>query len=166
MIITKRALPRRTFLRGMQAAVALPLLDAMVPAATAMDNTPAKTIPRLGFVFVPMGCDHSRWTPKENDQLGTLTPILSPLAKLRMAAEFFVRKREDDSDESLAGFVIRRFGRQTYDRLVQPLIGGIYTENQADDNTGIPWMKDIPILGWLFGAEHKTFEKAELLIFL
>ncbi len=55
------------------------------------------------------------------------TPILSPWAKLRMAAEFFVPKRKDDSDESLAGFVIRRFGRQTYDRLVQPLIGGIYT---------------------------------------
>ena len=46
------------------------------------------------------------------------------------------------------------------------VIGGIYTENEAVDNTGIPWMKDIPILGWLFGAEHKTFEKAELLIFL
>jgi len=46
------------------------------------------------------------------------------------------------------------------------VIGGIYTENASFDNTGIPWMKDIPILGWLFGAEHKTFEKAELLIFL
>jgi type IV pilus assembly protein PilQ len=46
------------------------------------------------------------------------------------------------------------------------VIGGIYTENETDDNTGIPWMKDIPILGWLFGAEHKTFDKSELLIFL
>jgi len=46
------------------------------------------------------------------------------------------------------------------------VIGGIYTETNSNDNTGIPWMKDIPILGWLFGAEHKTFEKAELLIFL
>ncbi len=55
------------------------------------------------------------------------TPILGPFAKLRMAAEFFVSRREEDSDESLAAFVIRRFGRQTYDRLVQPLIGGIYT---------------------------------------
>ena len=55
------------------------------------------------------------------------TPILGPLAKLRMAAEYFVPKRKDDSDESLAAFVVRRFCRQTYDRLVQPLIGGIYT---------------------------------------
>ena len=46
------------------------------------------------------------------------------------------------------------------------VIGGIYTETESADNTGIPWMKDIPILGWLFGAEHKNFDKAELLIFL
>lgn len=55
------------------------------------------------------------------------TPILSPWGKLRMAAEFFVPRRRDRADESLASFVIRRFGRETYDRLVQPLIGGIYT---------------------------------------
>ncbi|MHB8968934.1 MAG: protoporphyrinogen oxidase [Pirellulaceae bacterium] len=55
------------------------------------------------------------------------TPILSPWGKLRMAAEFFVPARKDDADESLADFVIRRFGHETYDRLVQPLIGGIYT---------------------------------------
>ncbi len=46
------------------------------------------------------------------------------------------------------------------------VIGGIYTETDSADNTGIPWMKDIPILGWLFGAEHKTLDKTELLIFL
>lgn len=55
------------------------------------------------------------------------TPILSPWGKLRMAAEVLVPKREGDEDESLAGFVSRRFGRETYERLVQPLIGGIYT---------------------------------------
>ena len=83
MIITKKALPRRTFLRGMQAAVALPLLDAMVPAATAMDSTPAKPVPRLGFVFIPMGCDHSRWTPQQAGELGELTPILRPLDSVK-----------------------------------------------------------------------------------
>ena len=62
MIITKRALSRRTLLRGMGATLALPLLDAMIPAATALANTPAKPIRRLGFVFMPMGCDRSRWT--------------------------------------------------------------------------------------------------------
>ena len=63
MIIMKKALPRRTFLKGMQAALALPLLDAMIPAATALAKTPAKPVRRLGFVFIPMGCDHARWTP-------------------------------------------------------------------------------------------------------
>ena len=64
MIITKRALPRRTFLRGLQATLALPLLDAMIPAATALANTAAKPVSRLGFVFVPMGCNHAKWTPE------------------------------------------------------------------------------------------------------
>lgn len=55
------------------------------------------------------------------------TPILSPWGKLRMAWEYFVPKRREEGDESLASFVTRRFGRETYERLVQPLIGGIYT---------------------------------------
>ncbi len=59
------------------------------------------------------------------------TPILSPWGKLRMAGEFFVPRRSDETDESLASFVIRRFGQETYDRLVQPLIGGIYTGDPA-----------------------------------
>lgn len=83
MIITKKALPRRTFLRGMQATLALPLLDAMIPAATALEKTPAKPVPRLGFVFIPMGCDHSRWTPSGGSELGELSPILSPLANVK-----------------------------------------------------------------------------------
>ncbi len=55
------------------------------------------------------------------------TPILSPLGKFRMACEYFLPGRPPEGDESLASFVRRRFGRETYDRLVQPLIGGIYT---------------------------------------
>lgn len=83
MIITKKALPRRTFLRAMQASVALPLLDAMIPAATASDRTPARPVPRLGFVFIPMGCDHSRWTPGDDPHLGQLSPILAPLSRVK-----------------------------------------------------------------------------------
>jgi len=83
MIITKKALSRRTFLKGVQATLALPLLDAMIPAATALENTPARPVPRLGFVFIPMGCDHSRWTPKDTGTLGELSPILSPLESVK-----------------------------------------------------------------------------------
>ena len=82
MIITKKALPRRTFLRGLQGAMALPLLDAMIPAATALDKTPAKPVPRLGFVFIPMGCDHSRWVPKDGPNL-ELSPALAPLESVK-----------------------------------------------------------------------------------
>ncbi len=55
------------------------------------------------------------------------TPIMSPLGKMRMAWEYFIPGRPSEEDESLASFVRRRFGSETYDRLVQPLIGGIYT---------------------------------------
>src|SRR5438093_2707406 len=82
MIITKKALPRRTFLRGMGATLALPLLDAMVPAATVWAKTPAKPVRRLGFVFMPMGCDQSRWTPS-GEKLDELSPILSSLAPVK-----------------------------------------------------------------------------------
>ncbi len=80
MIITKKALPRRTFLRGMGATLALPLLDAMIPAATAATKTSALPVRRLGYVFMPMGCDQSRWTPGGTDgTLGELSPILQSL---------------------------------------------------------------------------------------
>jgi hypothetical protein len=81
--ILKRALPRRTFLRGVGATLALPLLDAMVPAMTALAATPAKPVRRLGFIFMPMGCDQSRWTPPGKDKLDELSPILSPLAPVK-----------------------------------------------------------------------------------
>ena len=57
------------------------------------------------------------------------SPIFSPWGKLRMGFEYFVPKRSDDADESLASFVRRRFGRELLDRLVQPLVGGIYTSD-------------------------------------
>ncbi len=84
MIITKKALPRRTFLRGVGASLALPLLDAMIPAATAATRTPAKPVRRLGYVFMPMGCDITRWTPAGDDgKLGVLSPILASLESVK-----------------------------------------------------------------------------------
>lgn len=83
MFLTKKAIHRRTFLRSAQSALALPLLDAMIPAATAWAQTPAKPVRRLGFVFVPMGCDHSRWTPPGHSTLDELSPILAPLQPVK-----------------------------------------------------------------------------------
>jgi Protein of unknown function (DUF1552) len=91
VIILKKALPRRTFLKGVGASLALPLLDAMVPALTAQSKTPAAPVRRLGYVFVPMGCDITRWTPAPvagvsdpgHSKLDKLSPILSPLAPVK-----------------------------------------------------------------------------------
>jgi hypothetical protein len=83
MFLTKKAIPRRTFLRSAQAALGLPLLDAMIPAATAWAETPAKPVPRLGFVFVPMGTDQARWTPPGQGKLDELSPILAPIKPVK-----------------------------------------------------------------------------------
>jgi hypothetical protein len=83
MILSRKALPRRTFLRGMGATVALPLLDAMIPAATAAGLTPAKPVKRLGFVFMPMGSDITRWTPEGGEKLDQLSPTLQSLAGVK-----------------------------------------------------------------------------------
>jgi uncharacterized protein DUF1552 len=82
MILTKQALPRRTFLRGMGASIALPLLDAMVPSMTALARTPAEPVRRLGFVYMPMGCDLGRWSPPGEGKLVELSPTLQSLAPL------------------------------------------------------------------------------------
>ncbi len=80
MIITRKAIPRRTFLRGLGAGVSLPLLDAMVPAMTALAKTPARAVRRLGFVYMPMGCDLPRWTPSAEGRIAELSPTLRSLA--------------------------------------------------------------------------------------
>lgn len=83
MIITKAALPRRTFLRGMGSMLALPFLDAMVPALTALTQTVAKPVTRLGFVYVPNGIQLINWWPKSEGKEFEISPILSPLAQFR-----------------------------------------------------------------------------------
>ncbi len=80
MFITKKSLPRRTILRGMGASLALPMLDAMIPAAAGASSP--KSVKRLGFVFMPMGADLSRWTPP-GETLNELSPILQSLAPVK-----------------------------------------------------------------------------------
>src|SRR5688500_11151684 len=77
--ITRKALSRRALLRGAGAAVALPLLDSMVPAFASS----LKPVRRLGYVFIAMGADMSRWTPPGSGTLETLSPILAPLEPVR-----------------------------------------------------------------------------------
>ena len=83
MIIEKRALPRRTFLKGMGVTLALPFLDAMVPALSATPKAPS----RLGFVYIPNGAVMSKWQPSGDTTgeslLQELTPTLAPLAPFK-----------------------------------------------------------------------------------
>ncbi len=83
MTITKLALPRRTFLRGIGASLALPLLDAMVPAATALAQTAANPVRRLGFVYIPNGVIQDQWVPATTGAGFDFSPTLSPLAPFR-----------------------------------------------------------------------------------
>ena len=82
--ITKKALPRRTVLRGMGTMVALPFLGAMAPAMKALANTAANPTPRLGFFYAPNGMFLPNFHPEGNDgENYTMTPILSPLKPYR-----------------------------------------------------------------------------------
>jgi hypothetical protein len=80
MFLTKNALPRRSFLRAMGATVALPMLDAMVPALSAQAGRPT---PRLGFIYIANGIIQEQWTPATTGRGFELTPILQPLANVR-----------------------------------------------------------------------------------
>jgi hypothetical protein len=79
MFITKKHLSRRTFLRGAGVAVGLPLLDAMVPSLTALAQTAAKAMPRMGFIYLPHGAIMENWTPPTTGSGFELPPILKPL---------------------------------------------------------------------------------------
>jgi hypothetical protein len=83
MIATKKAISRRTVLRGMGTAVALPLLDAMVPALTAQVKTPASPIRRLGVVYHPNGVIYHNWLPTGSGRDFTLSRTLAPLEPFR-----------------------------------------------------------------------------------
>ena len=82
-MIVKKAIPRRTMLRGFGASLAMPLLDGMVPALTAIEKTAAKPVRRLGVVYLPNGMSMGLWTPKTEGSAFELSPILQPLAPFR-----------------------------------------------------------------------------------
>lgn len=83
MFVLKRYLDRRTVLRGAGAAVALPLLDGMVPALTAMRLTAAKPAPRLGVVYLPNGLNMAQWSPKTDGTAFEFSPTLKALEPFR-----------------------------------------------------------------------------------
>ena len=83
MIITRTHLPRRTFLRGVGATLALPLLDGMVPAFTPLRASAAAPINRLGVVYVPNGVVMEQWTPDTTGAAFDVKPVMRSLAPYR-----------------------------------------------------------------------------------
>src|SRR6202051_4188687 len=80
MVITKKSLPRRTFLRGLGAAVALPLLDSMTPAYAAPGRT---AVPRMAFLYTPNGIIMKDWTPAAEGAGFDFTKTLQPIEAFR-----------------------------------------------------------------------------------
>ena len=84
MFVTRKHLTRRTVLRGVGTAVALPLLDAMIPARTALAQTAAKPSLHLGFIYFPHGAVQSKWTPTaDSGKIAEFGEILKPLDKYK-----------------------------------------------------------------------------------
>src|SRR5215472_5030860 len=89
MFLTRKHLTRRTVLRGLGATLGLPLLDAMIPAGTALAQTAAKTTPHVGFIYFPHGAVQNRWTPTSQAEIGDFGDILKPLDKYKPMTTVF-----------------------------------------------------------------------------
>jgi hypothetical protein len=81
--LSRRALPRRTFLRGIGVTLALPLLDSMIPAGTALAQTAAMPKSRFCGIYVPHGVTMDKWTPATEGSDFAFTPTLKPLETFR-----------------------------------------------------------------------------------
>jgi hypothetical protein len=138
MFVTKRYLPRRTFLRGLGATVALPLLDAMVPSFTALAKTAATPQRRFGAVYIPHGAIMNLYTPAESGNGFQFTPILKPLERFKehvVVVSNLDRPGIDDSHATasaawLSGAIAKRTEGQDYklgktvDQVIAKQIGG------------------------------------------
>ena len=103
MFVQKKYLPRRTFLRNTGITLALPLLDAMIPALTAQNLTAAAPVRRLGFIIYPLGVDQDRWRPKGEGASYEYSEALAPLAPHRKKF-VVISGLSSDPDRSKAGF--------------------------------------------------------------
>ena len=83
MILTTKAIPRRTFLRGMGVAIGLPFMEAMSPAVTSAQAGVLSPPVRLMFLYVPNGMDMENWNPDYSGPLAALPRILKPLEPFR-----------------------------------------------------------------------------------
>src|SRR2546422_10626105 len=106
MIVTKKALPRRTILRGLGATLALPLLDGMVPALTALSGTAANPVRRFGLVYLPNGVVINKGTPRTEGTGFEFSQILKPVEPVRnqlTVISGLTQNRDGETSNSGAG---------------------------------------------------------------
>ena len=123
MVITRRSLPRRTFLHGLSAAVALPFLESMAPAMTPVAQSSARSPLRFGGVYFPNGCVMDNWTPKTTDGSLEMTPVLKPLEPFR-------------DQLTVVGNLTRAGGKNSTDHAVSSagwLTGALAKQTEAED---------------------------------
>ena len=119
MFVTKKALPRRTFLLGVGTTMALPLLESMVPAFTALAQTPAKGPLRFGAVYFPNGATNKHWFPDATSPGYEYKTILKPLEPFREQVTSFGNlsraggKTVTDHAVSSAGWLSGAVAKQT-----------------------------------------------------
>src|SRR5688572_25766377 len=97
MVVRKVSLPRRTFLRGVGTAVALPWLDAMMPALAAGSSQAAKPLTRYGFVYVPNGIIPQEWIPATTGPDFEFRRIMKPLEQFRQKLTVISNVDRNDS---------------------------------------------------------------------
>jgi hypothetical protein len=123
MVIVKKSLPRRTFLRGLGVAVGLPFLESMAPAMTSLAKSPARPPLRFGGVYLPNGCVMDNWTPKTTDGSLEITPVIKPLEPFRDRL-------------TLVGNLTRAGGKASTDHAVSSagwLSGALAKQTEAED---------------------------------
>ena len=148
MYLTKKHLPRRAVLRGVGAALALPLLDAMVPAGTALSKTVANPKVRLGFIYFPHGAVmdipnkvvEDQWTPRALGADFDLPPILAPLKDFQkymtVLSGIGNRPAESPSVHAItpATWLSCVKPRASHDPLMAPTIDQIAAQHIGQDN--------------------------------
>ena len=143
MFVTRKSLSRRTVLRGLGASISLPLLDAMVPAATALGATAAAPTPRVGFIYFPHGAVMDRWSPQATGKDFAFSPILKPLEPFRSQVTIVSGLRNKGGESSdphgiMAGTWLSCFGTQNRDAGKQQ---GVTADQMAARHLG----KDTPL---------------------
>jgi hypothetical protein len=151
MFITKKHLSRRTVLRGVGASVALPLLDAMIPAGTALAQTAAAAKPRLAFIYFPHGAIMDQWTPAKEGRDFELSPILKPLEpfKSRLTIVSGLENRPGMS-ASVHGIVPGTWLTCVHPRQTPERYGGVSIDQMAAEKLG----QDTPLPSLEVGMEQ------------